>query len=234
VRTLSWLTMVGTAAFLLTACGGGSTPSQGSCVISPGTSPAPNSLPCQGGSQSAVPSAGSSSGSSTPTPSPVAKLDANADACALVSPDDARTLLDQLATGPDPTAEPTSGGPPTLLKGSQCFYHGPRTADDSGLVDAFLFRWTDSTAAHDGVSQLLGLATQGNPGLQHQPVSGLGEEAVMVGGPIPAPGSGTLVVIVVRIGSTDFAIVAGVNTGHGPTDVPGAVQTLAHKCAAKL
>lgn len=206
MRGLNRLAIVGTAACLLVACGGNSATSSQS-------SPTP-----------------------TPTPSAATKLTANADACALVTPDDAASLLGpgQLKPGAAPTAEPLSGGTATMLSGSTCYYHGLPYAgsNTAGLVQVFLIRFTTSAAAHDGFQQVLASVTAGGPSLN--PVSGLGDEAYSTSYPLPSPMSGTGAVIGVRKGSVAFMISAGVNTGHGPADFPGAVLALAQKVTARL
>lgn len=205
MRGLSRLVTVGVAAFLLSACG----------ASSPSSSASPQATT-----------------SSSPTASAVTKLDANADACALVTSDDATALLGQLAPGPAPTAAPVPGGPPSMLSGSSCFYHGVRTVDDAGLVQALLGRFSDASAAHVALQQLVTVTFQGAP---TQPVSGVGDEAIEVNQPLPTPyTTGRFVVIAVRKGAAAFIISAGVLTGHGPADVHGAVLALAQKAASRL
>lgn len=199
--------MLGTASILLIACGA---------------------------SPTAGPSA-QAANSPTPSPSTATKLSANADACALVTPDDATSILGQgqLKPGAAPTAEPASGGPPTMLSGSSCYYHGlPYAgANTAGLVQVLVGRFTTSATAHDGLLQLLA-TLQGGP--SPVPVSGLGDEAFSMTAALPAPASGTSAYIYVRKGSVDFMISAALNTGHGTADLPGAVLALAQKVVAEL
>ncbi|GAC1473211.1 MAG: hypothetical protein PVS2B1_13660 [Candidatus Dormibacteraceae bacterium] len=208
MRDLQRLVVAGTAACLLVACGNSTTASLSSPTPTP-----------------------------TPTQTAATKLAANADACALVTPDDATLLLGQgqLKPGAAPTAEPIPGGVPTMTGGSTCYYHGLPYAGSktAGLVQVFLVRFTTPAAAHDSFQQVLAsLSSPSGPALK--PVSGLGDEAYSASGPLPSPASGTASVIGVRKGSVAFVISAGVNTGYGPADFPGAVQSLAQKVTARL
>ena len=200
--------IVGTAAFLMIACGASPT----SSTSNPTPAPTPS-----------------------PTPPAATKLSANADACALVTPDDATSLLGQgqLKPGAVPTAEPISGAFPGVLNGSTCYYHGlPYAgAKTAGLVEVFLLRFSSPATAHDGLQQALA-SMSGGPSLK--PTSGVGDEAFSTSFALPSPASGTGAVIGVRKGSVGFVISAGVNTGHGPADFPGAVLALAQKVAARL
>jgi hypothetical protein len=205
MRGLSRQVTVGVAAFLLSACGASSPSSTASSQTTP---------------------------SSSPSNSAATKLAANADACAMVTSEDATALLGELAPGPAPTAAPVPGGPPSMLSGSSCFYHGVRTVNDAGLVQALLGRFSDASAAHVALQQLVTVTFSGAP---TQPVSGVGDEAIEVNQTLPTPyTSGRFVVIAVRKGAAAFIITAGVLTGHGPADVHGAVLALAQKVASRL
>lgn len=201
-----WLIAFG-AALVLAACGGGSTSSQ---------VPAPSST--------------TTTSASTPTTSTVGTLGADADACALVTTDDAKSVLGELGAVPTPTASAAPGGVPGMLNATVCSYRASQAGDMSVLLAHF----TDSAAAHNAVAQLLSLAAQGNPSFPQQSVSGLGDEAFSMMGQLPPPSSGTGFGVAVRKGAVAFVISGGVLTGHGPADVQGAVQALANKAVSKL